>query len=63
MGNYSEMLSAYKDIEKNLIGKEFPDQMIFDASFHVTINYNNQKIEIHNYTEIYSDLYKIIEKK
>ena len=24
---------------------------------------NNQKIEIHNYTEIYSDLYKIIEKK
>jgi hypothetical protein len=59
-----ETINKLKEyIEKNLVGKEFPDQRIFDASFHVTINYNNQKIEIHNYTEIYSDLYKIIEKK
>ena len=59
-----ETINKLKEyIEKNLVGKEFPDQMIFDASFNVTINYNNQIINIHNYHEVYSDLYKIINKK
>ena len=49
-----------KYIEKNIIGKSFKDQIIFDASWHVIINYDGKKITINNYPEINSEINKII---
>ena len=55
--NYNKLI---KYIEKNIIGKSFKDQIIFDASWHVFINYYGKKIVINNYPEINSELNKII---
>ena len=52
-------------IEKNIINvngvKPWPG-LICDASYHVTINYNDKKIDIDDDVELYDDLMEIIEK-
>ena len=35
-------------IEKEIVGKTFTSQHIFDASFNVSGNYNNHTFNIHN---------------
>lgn len=47
---------------EELLNKEYEERLIMDATFHIYINYNNQKLTINNYPELNNKIRKIIER-
>ena len=52
--------SIIKFIEEKILNKSFEYIRIFDASFHIEGNYNNQNFNIINHTDLYEEINKII---
>ncbi len=56
--------STYKKlinyIEEKIINVEYENKFIFDASFHIIVNYKNKKITVNNYPEINNEINRII---
>ena len=49
-----------KYIEEKIINVEYENKFIFDASFHIIVNYKNKKITVNNYPEINNEINRII---
>ena len=49
-----------KYIKDNLLNKTYEDHFIFDASFHVIVDFEGKKVTINNYPEINSEINKLL---
>lgn len=47
-------------IKEKIINKNYEPNHIFDASFYIKGNYNNQNFNIINHPDLYNEIYKII---
>ena len=57
---YHEYQRIIKFIEEKILNKSYEYIQIFDASFHIVGNYNNQYFNIINHTDLYEEINKII---
>ena len=47
---------------EELLNNTYEERLIMDATFHIYINYNKQKLTINNYPELNNKIRKIIER-